>query len=382
VNMKRIPAITLAAAALALVTTILLVPQPLYSHWGVTTNLTYKKEIAQIFQRKCFQCHSDNNLSMSLTTSTDARPWARAIREEVIERRMPPWSAVMGFGHFANDVSLTAREMDMILRWADGGAPSGVLKVEEPIPPFFVPAEPEWAHGKPDLVLTPAKSEVIEAGARAKVVRSEIATGLSQARWVRAIGFRPGDRRVVRSVVFRDAVTKRWLGAWTPWQTAMSWPAGTAYQLPAKSRIALDILYSGTDEQVSERGEVGLYFSDRPSSTASTLVLAAAPVVVPAGTSSHRVRGSITLDADMKAFAIWPDVSAGAKSIEVMAVASDGMVTPLVWVKDYRAEWPSPYVLASPVSLAGGTKLVLTAYFENPEEKPRKASAQVTIARY
>jgi hypothetical protein len=65
-----------------------------------------------------------------------------------------------------------------------------------------------------------------------------------------------------------------------------------------------------------------------------------------------------------------------------MAVASDGMVTPLVWVKDYRAEWPSPYVLAAPVSLAAGTKLVLTAYFENPDEKPRKASAQVTIARY
>ena len=380
--MKRIPAISLAAAALGLVTTILIVPQPLYSHWGVTTNLTYKKEIAQIFQRKCFQCHTDKNLSMSLTTYTEARPWARAIREEVIERRMPPWSAVVGFGHFANDLSLTAREMEMILRWADGGAPSGVLKVEEPIPPFYVPTEPEWTHGKPDLVLQPEKTQVIEPGTRAKTVRAEIATGLSQSQWLRAIGFRPGDRRVVRSVVFRDAATNRWLGAWTPWQTTISWPTGTAYQLPAKSRLALDILYSGTEEQVSERGEVGLYFSERPSSMASTLVLAAAAAVVPAGTSSHRVRGSITLDADMKAFAIWPDVSAGAKSIEVTAVARDGMVTPLVWVKDYRAEWPSPYVLAAPVSLAAGTKLVLTAYFENPEEKPRKASAQVTIGRY
>ena len=53
---------------------------------------------------------------------------------------MPPWGAVAGFGHFSNDVSLTPREMDIILSWADGGAPSGVLKAEESIPPVFVSA--------------------------------------------------------------------------------------------------------------------------------------------------------------------------------------------------------------------------------------------------
>ena len=46
---------------------------------------------------------------------------------------MPPWTAVRGYGHFANDISLSAREMEIILSWADGGAPSGVLKAEESI---------------------------------------------------------------------------------------------------------------------------------------------------------------------------------------------------------------------------------------------------------
>ena len=125
-------------------------PAPAYSHKPITTNILFKNEIAQIFQRKCFQCHSDNNLSMSLTTYTEARPWARAIREEVLERKMPPWQAVPGYGHFANDISLNTREKEIILSWADGGAPSGVLKVEESIPPVYVPPAPTWDHGTPD----------------------------------------------------------------------------------------------------------------------------------------------------------------------------------------------------------------------------------------
>src|SRR5215210_3599632 len=80
--------------------------RPAYSHKPITTPILFKREIAQIFQRKCFNCHSENNLAMPLTTYELARPWARAIREEVLERRMPPWGAVEGFGHFSNDVSL------------------------------------------------------------------------------------------------------------------------------------------------------------------------------------------------------------------------------------------------------------------------------------
>ena len=40
---------------------------------------------------------------MSFTTYAEARPWAAAIREEVLTRQMPPWSAVAGYGRFAND---------------------------------------------------------------------------------------------------------------------------------------------------------------------------------------------------------------------------------------------------------------------------------------
>src|SRR5687768_5432598 len=143
-----------ALCFLVLLAALLVTERPAYSHKPITTPIIFKKEIAQIFQRKCFNCHSENNLAMPLTTYQLARPWARAIREEILERRMPPWGAVEGFGHFSNDVSLTQREIDIILSWADGGAPSGVLKAEESIPPVFVAAEPLSDAGTPDQVLT------------------------------------------------------------------------------------------------------------------------------------------------------------------------------------------------------------------------------------
>lgn len=62
---------------------------------------------------------------MSLTTYDDARPWAKAIRDQVVARTMPPWGAVKGVGSFQNDPSLTEIEIQMLVAWVEGGAPKG-----------------------------------------------------------------------------------------------------------------------------------------------------------------------------------------------------------------------------------------------------------------
>ena len=69
---------------------------------------------------------------MALTTYEEARPWARAIREEVLTRRMPKWHAVRGYGDFTNDPSLSPFEIATIVAWADGGAPKGVESTTMP----------------------------------------------------------------------------------------------------------------------------------------------------------------------------------------------------------------------------------------------------------
>ena len=70
-------------------------------------------------------CHSPGGRApMPLTTYEEARPWAKAIKEEVLARRMPKWHVVRGYGDFKNDPSLSAFEIALVAAWADGGAPA------------------------------------------------------------------------------------------------------------------------------------------------------------------------------------------------------------------------------------------------------------------
>ena len=370
----------LAAAVLGLVTlVVVLLPAPVYSHKPITTNILFKNEIDQIFQRKCFQCHSGNNLAMSLTTYSDARPWARAIREEILDRQMPPWQAVPGYGHFANDISLNTREKEIILSWTDGGAPSGVLRAEESTPPVYVPSEPTWDHGQPDLVVPIANGHTVSSGAPFEVKRFVIETKLPAAKRIRAMSLKQGDRRVVRHAAFYDQATGRWIGGWTPWQTLSQFADGLSVTLPANARVAVEIGYSGTNEDVTDKSEVGFYFGESKDSAVDAMTITAAESVLAPGRTGHRVRAEAKLAADARLLAFWPKPGDGDPSLEITAVMPDGMTTPLLWINEFEPQWRSPYFFESPVDLPRGSRLVMTTYIDNPGEQNATVKPQTWI---
>lgn len=100
-----------------------------HSHEVITTKITWAREVSRIFYRRCTSCHHNGGDAFDLSTYEQARPWAEAIKEEVLERRMPPWGAVKGFGDFRNDAGLTEEEIALISGWAQGGAPMGDAKL-------------------------------------------------------------------------------------------------------------------------------------------------------------------------------------------------------------------------------------------------------------
>ena len=96
----------------------------LQAHVRISTKVSWDREIAPIVQARCVTCHRDGGRApMSLATYEEARPWAKAIKEEVLARRMPKWPVVRGYGDFSNDPSLSAFEVALLASWADGGAP-------------------------------------------------------------------------------------------------------------------------------------------------------------------------------------------------------------------------------------------------------------------
>jgi len=107
--------------------------------WGhdvITTKITFDREIIRIVQARCATCHREGGGAFSLMTYSEARPWAKAMQEEVLERRMPPWGAVKGFGDFRNDQALTPEQIELMADWVEGGAPEGE--------PKDLPEPPKW----------------------------------------------------------------------------------------------------------------------------------------------------------------------------------------------------------------------------------------------
>jgi hypothetical protein len=127
-------------------------PGPATGHDVITTKITFDREIIRIVYARCAICHREGGSAFSITSYSDARPWAKAIQEEVLERRMPPWGAVKGFGDFRDDQALTPEQIELIGDWVEGGAPEGEPKDLPETPKWTVPAAPR--HGSAKLAIS------------------------------------------------------------------------------------------------------------------------------------------------------------------------------------------------------------------------------------
>src|SRR5262244_4346422 len=113
-------------------------------------DVTFNRDVAPIFYKNCAECHRPNDIApMSLITYKESRPWARSIKEKVLNREMPPWSPESKPGEFKNDHRLAKKDSDTIVAWVDGGAREGDAR--------DLPAAPQgatggWQLGKPDAV--------------------------------------------------------------------------------------------------------------------------------------------------------------------------------------------------------------------------------------
>ena len=153
--------------------------------------VTFTKDVAPILQKSCQTCHRPGMMApMSLLTYQDARPWARSIKAKVSSREMPPWfiDRNVGIQKFKGDPSLTEKEIDTIVKWADGGAPQG-NPADMPKPVDFGSMD-AW-HIKPDLVVKMPKPYRLKAHGPDEFVDVTIDPGFTKDFFVSAIETRP-----------------------------------------------------------------------------------------------------------------------------------------------------------------------------------------------
>jgi len=348
-----------------------------FSHETLTTTVLFDREIVRILNNHCVMCHAENGPAFALETYEQTWLQGRKVRADVIARHMPPWAAVSGYGQFANDNSLTLRELQFMVSWVEGLGPRNSGTVFTNVidtsgkPPVAVQAKPDfgrWHLGQPGLThqLNP---ETIDPGQPKQIKQTIIDLGLTSERRIRAVEYMPSDRRVVRAAFFKVQETGQWIGSWTPWYGFIEAPAVAAFRLPAGSHIVAEIHYQPAKQRVEERGSLGLFFADKPApNTISDLVLDAKTASL-----GNRFRAEVRLSADMHAVALRPEIGAGVKSIEVSARNLEGGTEVLLFAKDFPADWPTPYIFKDPVLVRRGATLSITSH---------GGPVKLTVSRY
>jgi hypothetical protein len=180
----------------AMLIVMLLAVAALVARKNEAAGVTFTKDVAPIIFNKCATCHRPGEVApMSLTSYTEVRPWSKAIREEVVERTMPPWFADPHTStlKFANDRQLTKAEIDTIVSWVDAGAPKGNPKDLPPMPKYT----PGWTFGEPDVIIDMPIDFEVPAEGELPMQNFYVPVPFKEARWIEKVELRPGNPAVV-----------------------------------------------------------------------------------------------------------------------------------------------------------------------------------------
>jgi hypothetical protein len=153
----------------------------------------FTKDVLPILERSCQNCHRPGQIGpFSMLTYKDTRPWAKAIKQQVVERNMPPWyiDKTVGIQSFKNDISLSKAEIDTIARWVDAGAPEGNL-ADAPPPRHFDDSD-RWHIGTPDVIVHLSQKITVKADSADQWLDIDTEDlGLTSDRYVTAVEMKP-----------------------------------------------------------------------------------------------------------------------------------------------------------------------------------------------
>ena len=370
---------------------------------SVPSGVTFNKDVLPVMQKRCQACHRPGEVApMSFLTYQEARPWAKAIREAVLTRKMPPWFADPHYGKFANDRSLSQAEIDTLVSWADSGAREGDPK-DAPAPVQWVDG---WSIGKPDQVFEMPHDFEVPAAGTIEYQYIVIPSGFTKDTWVEAAEARPGNRKLVHHIIaFVREPGSKWLSeakpgvpfvpqekkkdkkddgakkeendddnastpelliGFAPGLVPMTLPPGRAKMVKAGSDFVFQMHYTATGHAGTDRSRIGLIFAkEPPRERVFTANATNSKFVIPPGDPAFKVDSSITIQAPARLVDLMPHMHYRGKDFEYRLVYPTGETQIVLSVPHYDFNWQLFYYFSDPVVLPKGTRIDCTAHFDN-----------------
>jgi hypothetical protein len=377
---------------------------------------TFSKDIAPIIYKHCANCHRPGEAApMSLLTYEQARPYARAIANAVANRTMPPWHAEAPAGTFHNERSLTEQERQTFAAWAAGGASNGDPK-DLPIQPAFADG---WALGKPDVVFEMAEEYRVPAKGTVEYEWLYIPTNFNEAKWVKSLEIRPGDRSVVHHVLvyYRakpdrktppvaranrnhqsnppqpehgvsanprrtdlDEMPPRLIATYAPGTDPQAAAAGTAFRLEPGGILELQMHYTATGTPKTDRTRVGMTFSTDPSPReVRAQHFMNMTMRLPAGSADVAVSTDLEFLQDATVWGLFPHTHLRGKKWEYALVLPTGEKTSILSVPRYDFNWQTYYMFATPLQVPKGAKIISTAWYDNSAANKNNPNPNVDV---
>ena len=372
---------------------------------GATGSVTFSKDVAPILQKNCQGCHRPGEAApMSLRTYQEARPWARAMKQAVLAKKMPPWFADAQYGHFRNDRSLPQKDIDTLVSWVDAGAPEGDPK-DLPQPLAFVDG---WNIGQPDMVLEMPEPFQVPASGTIEYQYVVLPYKFTEDRWVQMAEVRPGNRAMVHHVIayIRDGSSK-WmrdkkpgelfvpeadangnrpslngdlLSGFAPGLPPSILEPGQGRLIKAGSDIVLQLHYTANGHAGEDRTKVGVIFCKQaPHERVMTLAASNSKFTIPPGDPNYQVDASFELGHDAKLSALLPHMHLRGKDFQYRLVYPSGETETILRVPHYDFGWQLWYQPVSDIVLPKGTQVAATAHFDNSVNNPHNPDSTKAV---
>ena len=347
--------------------------------------LTFNKDVAPIFYKNCISCHRPGEIApMSLINFKEVRPWAKAIREKVATREMPPWHADQNYGKWENDRRLTQKEIDTVVAWIDGGAVEGNDKDLPPAPELAN----GWQIGEPDMVFQMPTEYTVPAEGSVPYQYFTVPTNFKEDRYIQALEARAGNLSVVHHIVMyvrepgeqtrqrgrgqQFNIADGILGALSPGQTPFIAKPGQAKLIKAGSQLVFQMHYTPNGKEAKDRSIVGLIFAKGPvDKIVNSKAAFEMKFVIPPGATNHEIKAVYEFEQDSHIVSLMPHMHVRGKDITYRAIYPDGRSEILLAVPRYNFDWQVYYYPVQPLAVVKGTRIEAVAHYDNSTRNPR-----------